>query len=246
MRETNLFNTFFQTYLVYQIIHSAERTPSGPPLQSTTFPNSFKGTIEKPFDMEESLYQFALLVLLFLFFCVRAPWVYKSKTRKTAVKTKSTPDQMLFILSTIGMVAVPLLYSLTPYLSAFSFPLPDTIRIAGGAVYLAALALMLLVLRELNSDWSMAVELKEDHRLVTSGPYHSVRHPMYTAFTLMMVGQFFLTANWLAGGFGIVAWAVFCIVRIPREEAMMLDAFGDEYRDYAAKTGKILPKIAHR
>lgn len=196
--------------------------------------------------MEDSFYQLALLVLLILFFCVRAPYVYKSKTRKTAVKTQSGADRMLFLLTTIGMVIFPLIYALTPFFDAFSFPLPDALRIAGGAVYLAALGLMLLVLRELRSDWSMGIELKEGHCLVTSGPYGSVRHPMYTAFTLMMVGQLFLTANWLVGVYGILAWLLFCIVRIPREEEMMVREFGDEYQAYAKRTGSIIPKIGHR
>lgn len=195
--------------------------------------------------MEESIYQYALLGLLILFFCVRAPYVYKSKARTTAVKMNSTADRMLFSLTSVGMVLLPLAYSLTPYLDAFSVPMPDTLRIAGGAVYLSALVLMLMILRELGGDWSMGVELKEEHHLVTSGPYQYVSHPMYTAFTLMMVGQLFLTANWLVGAYGIAAWLLFCIVRIPAEEAMMIDEFGDEYRDYRERTGRFVPKLTH-
>ncbi|RXE55369.1 hypothetical protein ABH15_11505 [Methanoculleus taiwanensis] len=194
--------------------------------------------------MEESIYQSVFLGLLILFLFVRAPYVYKSYTRETVVNMGSTVDRMLLLLTTIGMAALPLLYSLTPILAPFSVPMPDALRIAGGAVYLAALVLMLLILRELGGDWSMGVELKENHRLVTSGPYRFVRHPTYTAFTLMMAGQLFLTANWLVGIYGIAVWALFCVVRIPREEAMMLEEFGDEYRTYRDRTGILVPNIS--
>jgi len=149
--------------------------------------------------MEEFVYKSALLGLLGLFFIVRAPYVYQSRIRKTAVKRSTLLDRTLVLLATVGMVALPLLYSSIPLLDPFSVPVPEAIRLAGAAVYLASLVLMLLVLRELRGDWSMQVELKDHHRLVTSGPYRYVRHPMYTAFFLMMAGQLLLTANWLLG-----------------------------------------------
>jgi protein-S-isoprenylcysteine O-methyltransferase Ste14 len=193
--------------------------------------------------MEEFFYKSALLGLLVLFFIVRAPYVYQSRVRKTAVKRGTPLDRMLVLLATVGMVGLPLLYSSTPLLDPFSVPLPEALRLAGAAVYLAALVLMLLVQRELGGNWSMQLELKEDHRLVTSGPYRYVRHPMYTAFFLMMAGQLFLTANWLLGLYGIAAWTLLCFVRIPREEGMMLEEFGDEYRTYGEGTGRLVPRL---
>ncbi|KQC03538.1 MAG: hypothetical protein APR53_04925 [Methanoculleus sp. SDB] len=193
--------------------------------------------------MDESVYKYALLGLLVLFFLVRGPYVYRSRIRKTAVKRSTPVDRMLMLLATVGMVGLPLVYSLTAFLDPFSIALPDSVRLAGAAVYLAALALMVMVLRELGGDWSMQVELKDNHRLVTSGPYRYVRHPMYTAFTLMMAGQLLLSANWLLGFFGIAAWTLLCIVRIPHEEAMMLEEFGDEYRTYGEGTGRLVPRF---
>ena len=64
------------------------------------------------------------------------------------------------------------------------------------------------------------------------------RHPTYTAFSLMMAGQLFLTANRLQGVYGIAVWSLLCL---PREEAMMLEEFGDEYRTYGEGTGRLVP-----
>ena len=121
--------------------------------------------------------------------------------------------------------------------------LPAWIRWLGTAVAAAALALVVWVLQSLGRNFSTTLTIKQDQTLVTSGPYSRVRHPMYTAFTLLSIGFLLATANWFVGLTGLAAYALVMTVRTPREEEMMLGRFGDEYRAYRARTGRYLPPL---
>ena len=91
--------------------------------------------------------------------------------------------------------------------------------------------------------WSVTLEVREQHRLISDGVYRHVRHPMYSAFWLWAVAQMLLLPNWVAGFSGIVGFGTLFFLRVGREEAMMLDAFGEQYRTYMNKTWRVLPGV---
>ncbi len=74
------------------------------------------------------------------------------------------------------------------------------------------------------------------------GPYHWVRHPMYTSFILLWVGFLFISTNWFIGFTGILGFAWAIVVRTPKEEQMMIERFGEEYIVYMKRTGRYLPR----
>ena len=79
--------------------------------------------------------------------------------------------------------------------------------------------------------------------MITSGPYQFIRHPIYTAFIFILGSSLLTSANWLIG----LAWIGMTVVevasRIGFEESLMLEYFGDGYREYMKKTGRLLPKL---
>ncbi len=85
---------------------------------------------------------------------------------------------------------------------------------------------------------SPGLQIRKDHRLVTAGVYELVRHPMYSAHLLWAAAQLLLLQNAIAGPAFLVASLPLYAARIPREEEMMLDQFGDEYRRHAERTGR--------
>jgi protein-S-isoprenylcysteine O-methyltransferase Ste14 len=97
--------------------------------------------------------------------------------------------------------------------------------------------------KALGKMWSISLQLKQDHKLITTGVYRWLRHPMYTAFWLMAVAQALLLPNWVAGLSGIVGFGTLFFLRIGPEEAMMEQAFGDEYRAYKARTKRVIPLV---
>jgi protein-S-isoprenylcysteine O-methyltransferase Ste14 len=91
--------------------------------------------------------------------------------------------------------------------------------------------------------WSHSLDLRKDHKLVMTGIYEKLRHPMYSAFWLWALAQPFLLANWIAGFSGLVGFGTLYFLRIGEEEAMMEERFGEEYRTYRKRTARIIPGI---
>ena len=95
---------------------------------------------------------------------------------------------------------------------------------------------------DLGQNWSESLQIRQGHQLVTSGIYRHIRHPMYAFGWLFGIVQALLLQNWIAGLSGLVSFAVLYFLRVPREEQMMLDQFGEEYQSYMKRTGRVIPQ----
>jgi protein-S-isoprenylcysteine O-methyltransferase Ste14 len=129
-----------------------------------------------------------------------------------------------------------------PWLTALSIPLPNVLRWLGFLLGLAGLAIWIWAQIALGKEWSPQLQLREKHRLVTAGPYARMRHPIYSGMIVWVGGLALVSANWIFVVFGVLMCAMF-IVRVPREEQMMIDAFGEEYREYMKRTERVFPKL---
>ena len=96
---------------------------------------------------------------------------------------------------------------------------------------------------DLGTNWSLTLEMREGHQLITYGVYRGVRHPMYSALALYSVGQALVIPNWVAGLSNLVAFAVLFALRVGAEERMMAQQFGNEYAAYTARTKRLLPRV---
>jgi protein-S-isoprenylcysteine O-methyltransferase Ste14 len=140
----------------------------------------------------------------------------------------------------IGLLAASALQP--AWLAALSIPIPDIVRGSGFLLGLAGLGIWIWAQIVLGREWSPQLQLREQHRLVTAGPYARMRHPIYSGMIVWAGGLALLTANWIFLGIALLVGAVF-VARVPREEQMMLDQFGEAYREYMKRTGRIFPKI---
>ena len=121
--------------------------------------------------------------------------------------------------------------------------LPLWVRLLGAVLALGALGLFVWIHRTLGNNLSATLRIKDNHTLVTDGPYVLIRHPMYSAFYLLHVAVFFLTSNWFIGVTWLVGLSLIVVLRVVREEAMLLERFGDDYRTYMRRTERFLPPI---
>jgi protein-S-isoprenylcysteine O-methyltransferase Ste14 len=155
-------------------------------------------------------------------------------------------DRPLMLLTTLGMIIVPFLYLFTTKLDFADYSLPPTASLVAGslgaALFLQALWLLWRSHADLAGSFSPGLQIRKNHRLVTTGVYENIRHPMYAAHLLWAVAQLLLLQNWIAGPAFLVASIPLYVARIPREEVMMLDQFGEEYRRYAERTGRVVPR----
>lgn len=127
-----------------------------------------------------------------------------------------------------------------------SLPLPDWLRWTGTAVGVISVVGLLWIHRALGQNFSGNLHVQTDHQLVTAGPYRWVRHPMYVVFYGLALAFFLLTANWFIGLSWFVVLTLVMLSRVRREETVMLERFGDRYREYAARTGRFLPRLRDR
>jgi protein-S-isoprenylcysteine O-methyltransferase Ste14 len=156
-------------------------------------------------------------------------------------------DRPLLALNFLGMQVLPLVYVLTDWLDFADYRLPVGASLAAGSVGATIFVLALWLLwrshADLGRDFSPQLQLREGHSLVTQGVFQHIRHPMYAAHLLWAVAQLLLLQNWIAGPAFLVASIPLYIARIPREEEMMEDEFGEEYRRYMERTGRVVPRI---
>jgi protein-S-isoprenylcysteine O-methyltransferase Ste14 len=142
---------------------------------------------------------------------------------------------------------VMIIYPLSDLLDFAHVDLPSTIRWAvGGPALLFYLFLFGWAHIALGRHWSGLPEIHEDHILVTAGPYRLMRHPMYSAFFLSGIGFFLLSANWFVAAVYLLAVAYMYFNRVAAEEGMMIERFGDPYKEYMIRTGRVLPRLPVR
>jgi protein-S-isoprenylcysteine O-methyltransferase Ste14 len=125
-------------------------------------------------------------------------------------------------------------------LRRFAFPAPDWLRWAGFGLGIMSVGLFVWTHGILGRFWSPHLQLRPGHRLITAGPYARIRHPMYSAIVGWLMSLGLVAANWTPFAFAALG-ALNFMLRIPREEKMMLHQFGDEYRDYMKRTERVLP-----
>ncbi|MFF4738468.1 methyltransferase family protein [Streptomyces sp. NPDC001262] len=111
------------------------------------------------------------------------------------------------------------------------------------AVAWAGIALRLWSIVALGRFFRGTVHIQHGHKVVTSGPYRWVRHPSYSGLLLAALAFAVLFGNglsWLLFAACILAAVLY---RIRVEERMLLDALGEEYRVYAARTRRLVPGV---
>ena len=164
------------------------------------------------------------------------------KTEKIKSK-KTSREKFLVFLAAIGMMIVPMIYVFTPWVNSFNMNLPNWARWTGVIGFGFGLILFWWVHKTLGKNWSPILEIRKDHKLITKGPYKYIRHPMYTQIWIWVICQWLILSNWAVGIVGVLTWTILYIVRIPDEEKMMIEEFGQEYEEYMKKTGRIIPGV---
>lgn len=199
----------------------------------------------------EAVFRIILLGLWVSLFCIRSYYAARLHlagdrvaVRKETAERESPRSAMLRLMVFLLLVAGLVIYAVKPmWMRWFILPLPSWLRWSGAILGLLSLPLLVWVQHSLDRQWSTEVQLREDHALVTSGPYRWVRHPMYAVIFIFLAALCLVSANWLFAAGSVVAIVVL-YRRIDREEAMMIEQFGDEYRSYVERTGRFVPRFS--
>jgi len=194
----------------------------------------------------EQLFRFSLIGIIVVMFLISM--VYRARARRTGGAIERSTEGLTLIVARVAFAALlylPILAYMMhpPWMAWSSVSVPDWVRLSGIAIGLANLPLVFSVFKTIGSNISETIFTKETHALVTMGPYSRVRHPLYAVSSLGLVSFSLITANWFIAAMSIVAVAAVLVVIIPREEAQLVDRFGDEYIRYRSRSGRLIPRL---
>lgn len=168
------------------------------------------------------------------------------RSKPVAARQLGVTERVLLSATFLGMMIIPLIYFFTSWLAFADYRPPAWLGWLGVPLAIGAAPLFWRSHADLGANWSPTLEVREEHRLVSDGVYRRIRHPMYAAIWLWVVSQALLLPNWVAGLAGIVSFAPLYFLRVPREERMMMDTFGDDYLNYMQRTGRLVPVASLR
>ena len=199
------------------------------------------------------LFRILFLVLFLLGVSIRG--YYARKVRATqkrrsikerledTVQAEGKAGAILLIAQGIYLIIIVPVYLLfSPSLFWFHLTIPDWLRWLGVGLGVLSLPFLAWVHYVLDKHWDISLTLQENHRLVTSRPYQRIRHPMYTVHIVYFFTWVLVSANLLLL-ISYLLTILLIMLRIPKEEQMLLDQFGDEYRAYMKRTGRLLPRF---
>lgn len=173
---------------------------------------------------------------------IRAPHGRRSRRVKVAASHKTPLETGLRVLAGVGFF-VPQIWVVSPAFSFAEYPLKSGPLVGGVTCLVIGLWLFYRSHADLGTNWSITLELRERHQLITQGVYRYIRHPMYLALVLYAVGQALVIPNWVAGPAPLITFAILFVLRVGAEERMMVEAFGDEYAAYSARTKRLIPGV---
>lgn len=176
-------------------------------------------------------------------YVIRYPFERRAKRVNILRNARTRSDRLGLAVAFFGLAVLPGFYIATG-IPRWSDYTPSAWAITFGAIILLlALWVFRRSHKELGRNWSITLQIRDKHKLITSGPYGLVRHPMYTSFLLLALSQILLLSNWLIGPAGLIGFAVLFFLRVEKEERMMTECFGHQYRDYIQRTKRIIPYI---
>ena len=190
-------------------------------------------------DIFTAVFFLALMVEIL----IRAPLNKKRKLEKMSERRVTSQEMIILVLLLVGGVITPILYAATNWLDFANYSLPLWARWLGVVLTAGALFIFWRAHADLGLNWSPTLEIREKHELITRGIYAIIRHPMYASQWLLVIAQPLLLPNWIAGFLNLLVFIPFYLLRVKAEEQMMVESFGEQYRDYMQRTGGVLPKV---
>jgi protein-S-isoprenylcysteine O-methyltransferase Ste14 len=180
---------------------------------------------------------------LVAWFAIRLPYQRRARKIGVAADRRDLGDRFFLAFASLTLSLVPLVWVASGFPAAADHVFRPWMGWLGLLADIAFVWLFWASHRQLGRNWSITLEIRDEHRLVTEGLYRYVRHPMYSSFWLWALAQALLIPNWVAGLAGLVGVAGLYFSRVGKEERMMLDRFGQEYQTYCAATGRVIPKL---
>jgi protein-S-isoprenylcysteine O-methyltransferase Ste14 len=185
----------------------------------------------------ELFYLVCLALAIFIYFY----FFYSRYHNKKIVKDNMNQKEITRLILINLFILIPLIAYF--YLKDYNYKISDNIKNLAYPIMLIALICIIKTSYDLGNEYSFTLQLRKDHKLVDTGIYKYIRHPMYFCGLLFIIAQSLLIPNIIGNISNLVSIYVFATGRIPDEEKMMIKEFGDKYRNYMKKTNSVIPFI---
>ena len=173
---------------------------------------------------------------------IRAPHGQRSTKVPIARNAKGAAETVLLSFAWISFF-VPILWIASDVFAFAEYELLLVPLVAGAVVLAISLWYFHRSHANLGTNWSITLQVREGHTLVTRGVYERVRHPMYASLLLYGAGQAVAVPNWIAGPSYLLTLWMLVAFRVGAEERMMRERFGHEWDAYAARTKRLVPGV---
>jgi len=196
--------------------------------------------------MNENIFRILAAVILITGMSISI--YYRSKADREAgekLSRKADGNAMMTIIRIGGLILwlSPFVYLLNPNWMAWSkVGLPDSVRWAGVGIGILCVLGIYWLFSSIGTGITPVSATRKEHKLVTNGIYRYIRHPLYTIGSSLFISFGMMADNWFIAALGILTFILMAI-RTPKEEANLIEKFGDEYREYMKRTGRFLPKL---
>ena len=174
---------------------------------------------------------------------------FRSKADRSngeSLSRKADGNLMMTVIRVGGLVLwlSPFVYLLNPaWMDWSKLNLPEIVRWLGVGTGIICIGLLYWLFSSIGSGITPVSATRKEHKLVTNGIYRWVRHPLYTVGSFLFTSFGLMADNWFIILLGALAFTAMAI-RTPKEEANLIEKFGDEYREYMKRTGRFLPKLS--
>jgi protein-S-isoprenylcysteine O-methyltransferase Ste14 len=143
---------------------------------------------------------------------------------------------LLVWLSVLAFITYP------PAITWSTVGLPEWARWLGVAGAVTSAIMLVWMFTSLDVNITDSVSTRQEHRLVTEGPYRWIRHPLYTFGALLFLSISLVIGSWFIPLIGIPTYA-FLVNRTGIEEKMLHERFGEQYQHYTEQTGRFFPRL---
>lgn len=193
--------------------------------------------------IDQGIFNAVAIAAMLVSTAIRWPHARRNRRNRIVRHMKDGLEKALMVAVFVGMMILPLLWITTGRPAFANYTRPDWLGWIGVAATASGLWLFWRSHADLGRNWSPTLEVHDAHTLVTQGVYARMRHPMYASIFLWCIAQALLLPNWVAGPAGFASFLVMYLLRVPREEQLMLDRFGTAYGDYMRRSGRIVPRL---
>ena len=163
--------------------------------------------------------------------------------KRSRSNATSKDGHSLVTIWLVYLFVIPLAIFAAYHLPGCRLPWPEFVAGLGVGLFVLGSILRFYSIIHLGRFFTVNVAIAADHRLVVTGPYRFARHPSYSGAMLAAFGFALSFQNWASV---LIIFIPCCAVmgwRMHIEEKVLLDAFGEEYRNYMRRTKRLMPLI---